>query len=151
MDRSVADELAIRNLVARYCHAIADRDDKAWAECWSADAEWSVLGQVSSGREAILARYLSLVGGGLRFVEQVATDGVIEVEGDAARGRWRIAETIFPKQGPALVNRGSYDDAYRRDRDGVWRFARREFKAYYFGAPDLSAEPRPSSGWLNAR
>ena len=150
MDRSVADELAIRNLVARYCHAIADRDDKAWAECWSAESEWSVLGQVSSGREAILARYQSLVGG-LRFVEQVATDGVIEVEGDAARGRWRISETIFPKQGPAMVNRGSYADSYRRDRDGVWRFARREFKANYFGAPELSAEPRPSSGWLTSR
>ena len=146
MDRSVADELAIRNLVARYCHAIADRDDKAWAECWSSDAEWNVLGQVSNGREAILARYLALIGG-LRFVEQVATDGVIEVEGDAAHGRWRIAETIFPGQGPAMVNRGSYADTYRRDRDGAWRFARREFKANYFGAPDLSAEARPPAGW----
>jgi len=147
MDRSVADELAIRNLVARYCHAIADRDDKAWADCWSADSEWNVLGQTARGREAILARYQSLVAG-CRFVEQVATDGVIELAGDRARGRWRIAETLFLKQAPAgMVNRGSYADEYRRDPDGAWRFARREFKANYFGAPDLSAAPRPSPGW----
>ena len=146
MDRSVADELAIRNLVARYCHAIADRDDKAWAECWCADGEWNVLGQVTRGREAILARYRSLIAG-CRFVEQVATDGVIELDGDTARGKWRIAETIFPKQGAAMVNRGSYSDRYRRDSDGVWRFAHRDFKANYFGAPDLSADARPSAGW----
>lgn len=146
MDRSVADELAIRNLVARYCHAIADRDDKAWAECWGTDSEWSVLGQTSRGRDAILGRYQSLIAG-CRFVEQVATDGVVTVEGDEARGRWRVAETIFPKQGPPMVNRGSYADSYRRDPDGVWRFARREFKANYFGAPDLGGEPRPSPGW----
>ena len=141
MDRSVADELAIRKLVARYCHAIADRDDKAWAECWCADGEWNVLGQSVRGREAILAHYQKLIAG-CRWVEQVATDAVVEVAGDTASGRWRIAETIFMKEGPAMVNRGSYADAYRRESDGVWRFARRDFKGNYFGAPDLSGKPR---------
>src|SRR5215813_3773602 len=102
MDRSVADELAIRNLVARYCHAIADRDDKAWAACRSAEGEWSVLGQTIQGRDAILAHYQKLIAG-CRFVEQVATDGAIELDGNTARGKWRIAETIFPKQGAAMV------------------------------------------------
>jgi uncharacterized protein (TIGR02246 family) len=141
MDRSVADELAIRNLVARYCHAIADRDDKAWAECWCADAEWNVLGQSVRGREAILAHYQKLISG-CRWVEQVATDAVIELDGDPARGKWRIAETIFPNEGAAMVNRGWYSDQYRRDPDGRWRFARREFRGNYFGAADLSGKPR---------
>jgi uncharacterized protein (TIGR02246 family) len=141
MDRSVADELAVRNLVARYCHAIADRDDKAWAECWCADGEWNVLGQSVRGREAILAHYQKLITG-CRWVEQVATDGVIELDGDTLRGSWRIAETIFLIEGASMINRGSYSDRYRRDSDGVWRFARRDFKGNYFGPPDLSGKPR---------
>ena len=146
MDRSVADELAIRNLVARYCHAIGERDDKAWAETWSAEGEWKVLGQSVRGREAILAHYRALVSG-MRWVEQIATDGVIEVEGDTARGKWQIAEKLFPKQGSPSQNVGRYADTYRRDPDGVWRFARREFKGVYFGPTDLSAEARPPAGW----
>ena len=146
MDRSVSDELAIRNLVARYCHAIAERDDKAWAETWAADGEWKVLGQSLRGREAILAHYRGLIAG-CRWVEQVASDGVIEVDGDTARGQWQIAETIFPKEGTPAINKGRYSDQYRRDPDGAWRFARREFKGRYFGATDLSAGPRPPAGW----
>ena len=141
MDRSVADELAIRNLVARYCHAIADRDDAAWADCWCADGEWNVLGQSVRGREAILAHYQKLIAG-CRWVEQTTTDAVIELDADGASGRWRIAETIFLTEGASMVNRGSYSDRYRRDSDGRWRFARRDFKGNYFGAPDLSAKPR---------
>ncbi|HTO70923.1 MAG TPA: nuclear transport factor 2 family protein [Myxococcota bacterium] len=146
MSRAVEDELAIRALVARYCHAIAERDDKAWAETWSADGDWRVLGQSVRGRDAILAHYQKLVAG-CRFVQQVATDGVIELEGDAARGKWQIAETILLVAGSAALNLGRYADRYERGADGVWRFARREFSGQYFGPPDLSAAPRPTPGW----
>jgi uncharacterized protein (TIGR02246 family) len=146
VESKLADELAIRALVARYCHAIAERDDKAWAESWCADAEWKVLGQSVRGRAEILAHYQRLVAG-CRFVQQVATDGVVEVEGDTARGKWQIAETILPKAGAAAINLGSYADRYQRDADGVWRFARREFRGHYLGPADLSAAPRPPAGW----
>ena len=49
------DERAIRNLVARYCHAIAERDDAAWVATWAEDGEWTLLGAAIRGREAILA------------------------------------------------------------------------------------------------
>ncbi|MFI5316367.1 MAG: SgcJ/EcaC family oxidoreductase, partial [Myxococcota bacterium] len=90
MNRSVevklADELAIRDLVARYCHAVAERDDSAWAAAWAVDGEWKVLGQSVQGRDAILAHYRALVSAA-RWVVQVATDGVIELAGDQATGR----------------------------------------------------------------
>ncbi len=146
MERSVEDELAIRNLVARYCHAIAERDDKAWADTWAEDGEWHVLGQEVRGREAVLAHYLKLVATA-KWVVQVATDGAIEVTGDSATGRWQIQETIQTQDGRAALNVGRYRDRYRRGADGVWRFARREFRTSYFGAPDLSAESRPPEGW----
>jgi len=150
MDRSVeakiADELAIRALVARYCHGIAERDDEAWAETWAVDGEWKVLGQDVRGRDAILALYQKLVAG-CRWVVQVATDGVIELAGDEATGRWQITETIQAKDGRAMINVGRYRDRYRRDADGSWRFARREFRFSYSGPPDYSAESVPPEGW----
>ena len=150
MDRSVeakiADELAIRELVARYCHGIAERDDKAWAETWAVDGEWKVLGQEVRGRDAILALYQKLVST-LRWVVQVASDGVIELAGDEATGRWQILETIQAKDGRALINVGRYRDRYRRDADGKWRFACREFRFSYSGPPDYSAESVPPEGW----
>jgi uncharacterized protein (TIGR02246 family) len=139
---SVADELAIHSLVARYCHAIAERDDDAWANTWATDAEWTVLGQTLNGRDAILAHYRSIVAG-FHWVVQVTTNGLIEVEGDEASGRWLVTETLQSNDGRPGLNVGRYRDRYRRDADGAWRFARREFQSSYFGAPDLTAAPRP--------
>ena len=142
--RALADELAIQALVARYCHAIADRDDETWAACWADDAEWRVLGKTVCGREAILAHYLGIVTG-LRLVVQVAASPLIELAGDEASGRWLMSETLQTTDGRAAVNLGRYLDRYRRERDGAWRFARREFQSRYLGPPDLSAAPRARS------
>lgn len=150
MDRSVearlVDELAIRGLVARYCHAIAERDDAAWAATWTEDGEWKVLGQEVRGRDAILAHYRALVSAA-RWVVQVATDGWLELAGDSASGQWQICETIQTLDGRAALNVGRYRDRYLRCADGAWRFARRELSTSYLGPPDLSAESRPPGGW----
>jgi ketosteroid isomerase-like protein len=148
VDRSghaaVVDELALRALVARYCHAIAQRDDDAWAATWAPDAEWQVLGKTLRGREAILAHYQALVRD-VRLVMQFADNGLIELEGDRARGRWLVTETIQWNDGRAGLNLGVYRDDYRQDPAAGWRFARREFLLRYFGPPDLSAVPAPRS------
>ncbi|HKC50584.1 MAG TPA: nuclear transport factor 2 family protein [Myxococcota bacterium] len=150
MDRSleakIADELAIRGLVARYCHAVAERDDAAWAATWADDGVWVVLGQEVRGRDAVLEHYRKLLSAA-RWVVQVATDGWIELGGDSASGRWQIRESIQTQDGRALLNLGQYRDRYVRGPGGVWRFARRELIGSYFGPPDLSAESRPPEGW----
>jgi ketosteroid isomerase-like protein len=154
MDRTtrvpVADELEIRNLVARYCHAVSEGDDAAWTATWSADAEWSVLGSTVRGRGEILAHYRRIVSG-VRWVIQLATNGVIEADGDAARGRWLVVETAQTRDGRPLLNLGQYLDRYRRDAEGAWRFARREFRNGYLGPPVLVAEPRALGGGPEAR
>lgn len=139
---TAADELAIQALVARYCHAIAERDDEAWTSTWAADAEWTVLGQTLRGRDAILAHYRGIVAG-FRWVVQVTTNGLIEIDGNEASGRWLVTETLQTNEGRPALNVGRYRDRYRRDADGAWRFAQREFQSSYLGAPDLSATPRP--------
>jgi carotenoid cleavage dioxygenase len=53
----------------------------------------------------------------VRSVVQPSHDGIVEIEGDTARGA-----------------------------DGRWRFARRAFSPIYLGPPDLSAAPLGGGG-----
>jgi uncharacterized protein (TIGR02246 family) len=140
-DSQREDERLIRHLVARYCHAIYLRDDDAWANTWAEDGEWLVLGATLRGREAILAHYRKLVAG-VRWVAQYSHDGIVEVEGDTARGEWLILELLQWANGTGGTNIGRYRDTYARGRDGAWRFARRDLHATYLGPPDLAGAPR---------
>ena len=135
------DDRAIRNLVASYCHAIAEKDDKAWADTWAEEAEWVLLGQTVRGREAIFAHYKRLVSG-VRWVVQQATDGIIELQGDRARGRWQVLEFLQGASGAGGQNIARYRDAYVRCSDGRWRFGRRELFVTFFGPADLNDPKR---------
>jgi len=129
---------AIRDLVATYCHAIAERDDRAWADTWAEDGEWTVLGKTVRGRGAIFEHYKKLISG-VRWVVQQATDGIVEIEGDAARGRWQIVEFLQAGDGAGGQNIARYRDDYVRCADGRWRFQRRALTATYFGPAHLDA------------
>ena len=135
------DDRAIRDLVSSYCHAIAERDDAAWASTWAEDGEWVVLGATVRGRDAILAHYQKLVSG-VRWVIQHANNGIVEVDGNSGRGRWQIVEYLQLESGAGGVNIARYRDDYARGPDGRWRFARRELFATHVGAADLSARKR---------
>jgi uncharacterized protein (TIGR02246 family) len=132
------DDGAIRDLVATYCHAIAERDDAAWAATWAEDAEWVVLGSTVRGRDAILAHYRKLISS-VRWVMQFAHNGLIEIEGDTARGRWLIVEYMQGASGAGGQNAARYRDDYVRGADGRWRFARRDLHVTYVGRADLSS------------
>ena len=140
VQREREDERSIHRLVARYCHAVAEGDVDAWAATWVEDGEWVVLGRSLRGRAAIVEHYRKLVGP-VRWVVQVAQNGLVDVRGDAAEGRWLILEWLQWERGGGGQNVGQYRDRYRRGEDGEWRFARRELAGLYFGPPDLSADP----------
>jgi uncharacterized protein (TIGR02246 family) len=135
-------DLEIRALVARYCHAIAHRDDDAWADTFAKDGEWVVLGRTARGRDEALALYRKLVAG-FPWIVQVATNGIVEVHGDTATGRWIITEYLQRQDGVPGVNVGVYRDSYRRCEDGRWRFARRVFTPTYLGPADLTGKTLP--------
>jgi ketosteroid isomerase-like protein len=140
-DAAVADELAIRNLVARYADAVTRRDEAAWTATWAKDGEWWMMGSPTRGREDVVALWRTLTGP-LAFVIQIPTTGLIELRGDCAVGRWYITEHIRGGDGSAMLILGVYHDRYRRE-DGEWVFETRRFDPLYMGPPDLSAEARP--------
>ena len=100
-----------------------------------------MLGSSVRGRDAILAHFRKLVSG-VRWVIQHANNGIVEIDGDAARGRWQIVEYIQFENGAGGTNIARYRDDYTRGADGRWRFARRELFTTHVGAPDLAARKR---------
>jgi ketosteroid isomerase-like protein len=139
--RRVADELAIRDLVARYSDAVIRADSEAWAATWAEGASWRVGPSESHGREAIVETWTRLMGIFDR-VRQITEQGTVEIEGDRARGRWYVTEYGWPRQGAPNLLFGVYHDAYARI-DGAWRFTRRRFDLLYTGPPDLTGRNHP--------
>ena len=113
--RRVADELAIRDLVARYADAVAQRDAQSWSDTWT--------------------RLMD----SFEFVVQIPEYGSVEVQGEHATGRWTIRELGWPRQGGPTATLGLYRDAYRC-KQGEWRFCERRFQLLYMGPPDLSGK-----------
>ena len=144
MSDTTADELAIRTLVARYCDAVARKDAADWGDTWADDGAWQLMGQTSSGREAVVERWNQLMAG-FSFVLQTPNFGVIELSGDSATGRWYVTEQLRGKDDSVLLTMGVYHDEYTRTQQG-WRFQQRRFDALYMGTPDGKGQliPFPS-------
>ena len=140
-DAQIGDELAIRDLVARYADAVARRDAEAWAATWAEDGEWHIFGQPTRGRDAVVALWKTLMGT-LSFVLQVPSSGVIRIDGARGTGRWHVTEYGKGNDGTATLTLGTYQDEYCRNGGG-WRFRIRRFDALYLGPPDLSAQALP--------
>ncbi len=120
-----ATQLAIADLVARYCDAVAQADEPAFASCWAPDARWTGPGLDRSGAESIVATWAKIR---RRFAValQGIQSGAVRVDGERATGSWWIREHLVPIDGPARETVGRYDDTYVLGSDG-WRFASRTF------------------------
>ena len=140
-DKHVADELEIRNLVASYADAVLRLHTGDWLKTWASEGEWSLLGGTSRGPEALAGRLEELTSG-LEYVMQTMGGGIIRLGEGGAHGRWTINEYARTKDGTSLFTMGAYRDDYCQE-DGVWRFARRRFQAFYMGPPDMSGPMMP--------
>lgn len=126
----VADELAIRNLIARLAHLADDGELEYYIECFAEDIEWGGGGQpLRQGRTAVLegarqrrADGITGPGSGSRHV---VTTSWVTVHGETAS-----AASIFhfymhtDTQSPALVSLGVYRDEFCR-RSAEWKLVKR--------------------------
>ena len=140
---SAADELAINQLVARYCDAVARRDSVACGATFASDAEWDLLGMHAKGRDAIVELWSGLVGS-INWVVQVPAFGLVDVTGDVGRGRWYVTEYSHADDGTVGMLIGVYEDDYCKEQ-GTWAFAHRQFHMMYMGSPDMSGTFQPFS------
>ena len=133
------DKQAIADLVHRYADAVCRRDEDQWVACWSEDAVWSLGGgREAEGRDNILELWRTLMSG-FSHALQIVHSGAVDVDGDAAAGRWYIQESLRAVDGSTFLSVAWYDDGYVRT-DGTWQFSRRALQGLYRGPADLSGE-----------
>lgn len=128
-----ATQLAIRQLVDRYCDAVLRRDAAAWAATWTDDATWDLGGGSLEGQAAIVAAWEHAMGG-FDWVVQFAPTLVLDVDEAAGTGTGRVTvqeryQRTDGKRGTLL---GVYHDRYRRTAEG-WRFAGRRLEVVDHG------------------
>ena len=125
----VGDELALRNLVARYADAVTRMDAAALRDLFAPDGEWIVTGHGEPrGHDEIVAFLAGLLANWNGIVHALLSGTITFDTTDPFRatGRWYISEFGQTKGGDEVFFAGVYHDEYTRD-GGVWRFARRRY------------------------
>jgi ketosteroid isomerase-like protein len=137
----IEDELALRNLMARYCDAVNRVDADAWIATWAEDGIWNLLGNPVSGRDNILALWKQMMGS-FEFALMLPSSCLFEVSGDSAGGHWYLHEYTRDPEGNASTVLSRYKDTYVKV-GGEWLFKTRDYGFIYNGPSDLSGDYTP--------
>ena len=141
MMNSLEDELALRNLMARYSDAVNRVDADAWIATWAQDAVWNLLGNPVSGKDNILALWKQMMSS-FEFALMLPSTCLFEVDGDTASGHWYLTEYTRDPEGAASTVLSRYTDTYTR-KEGQWLFQSRDYSFIYNGPADLSGTYTP--------
>ena len=118
----------IRELTARYCHAVVDGNAEAIVALFCEDGAFRAHTFSASGRSALMEFYAA--GVGKRTHKPFVQNHVIELVDDRhANGRCSVEIRVL-QNGEAFTQAGHYLDRYRKD-DGRWRFAERHYIRYH--------------------
>jgi hypothetical protein len=148
--QSIADELAIRELVARFANACSPPDLAAFEKLWTADAEIEPVWSLSHPFEMSEAGIPAIIGMMDRllkdwdFFVQLVHSGVVEVDDghDKATGRWILREVAKGPNETYYNNFAIYEDQYRKVR-GKWFFLRRDYRYMFLDSGAFQGEICP--------
>ena len=132
---STADEKdAIRELMARYCHALDACKFSEVASLFAEDGEWTTTYGSASGRaqiETLLASVVPKPGEGPQRKHYI-TNIIIKVEGDRASAVSDYLVVRESENGLLPVMGGTYRDKFVKTPAG-WRFSRKELDHHIWG------------------
>lgn len=118
----------IRELTARYCHAVVDGDADAIVELFCEDGVFRSHTLAPEGPTALHEFYAGGVGG--KTHKPFVQNHVIEFEDENhAKGRCSVEIRVLT-DGEAYTQAGHYFDKYRKI-DDRWRFAERHYIRYH--------------------
>jgi ketosteroid isomerase-like protein len=123
------DELALRNLMARYVDAANRYDADDWIATWAEDAQWHLLEKPARGRSEILALWREMMAS-FEFALMLPGSCLFHVEGDSAHGHWYLHEYVRDRQGTGSTIVSRYDDQYVK-QNNQWLFKSRHYKFLY--------------------
>lgn len=122
----VADERAIADLMYRYIEACDHvRDASLIGSAFADDATWEGANRyacwgTTTGRDAIVAMF-EATPDVLPFTVHWLANPRIDVDGDAATGRWEVVQAAtFGRTGTPVWVGARYDNRFRRTDEG-WR------------------------------
>lgn len=125
MSEALLDQLALRDLVMRYCRGIDRRDFAAVRACYHDDAIDEHGAMFTGGPDAFVA-WLADAMAPWECTIHGLTNSLFAVDGDRAEGEHYV--TAFHRTRPpgrrTYTVHGRYLDRYER-RGGVWRIAHR--------------------------
>jgi ketosteroid isomerase-like protein len=150
MNAHADDLLAITDLVARFDDAVNRRDATAFAALWADDAVWEIgepMPMRVEGARHIVDTWTRMIGG-TRWLFRGSFAGVVNVDGDVARGRWPCIETGTFADGKGYDNRALYEDRYIK-RGGGWRFQHRRYLYLWLSNEPLPGAPVPLGAALD--
>jgi hypothetical protein len=149
--RAIEDELAIRNLAARFTDCANERDFDGFADLWSAHGVWEIgppLASRAEGVDAIVAMLKRLLAPQTGFM-QMTHSGVIQIDGDRATARFVQREHAYGKGTGAngadrfYENLAVYNDTLAREVDGKWRFTCRRYVYRYLSLDAFGGQTFP--------
>jgi uncharacterized protein (TIGR02246 family) len=118
----------IRELTAKYCHAVVDGDADRIVALFCSDGRFRTHTVAPTGHDELLDFYTAGVGG--RTHKPFVQNHVIEFEDDKhANGRCSVEIRVW-QDGKAYTQAGHYHDQYRKE-DGRWCFAERHYVRYH--------------------
>ncbi len=118
----------IRELTARYCHAVVDGDAETIVSLFAADGSFRTHTFAPQGHAELLEFYGNGVGG--KTHKPFVQNHVIEFEDeDHASGRCSV-EIRLLQDGRPFTQAGHYHDRYVHT-DGRWKFAERNYMRYH--------------------
>jgi ketosteroid isomerase-like protein len=140
-NNGLEDEIALRNLMAKYTDAVNRYDADSWISCWAKEAVWNLMGTPVEGQQAILGLWQQMMSG-FEFALMLPNSCHFEVSGDTAIGRWYLHEYTRDKEGNTSTMLSTYLDEYVRTT-GKWLYQKREYSFIYNGPADLSGNYTP--------
>ena len=117
MPTTIEDRDEILQLLDRYNHAVDRGDAEGWADTFAEGGVFDAMGQVLTGRDALVGFASSVKG-----VRHVVVNPLVDVHGDGAH----VRAYLMLYAGGAIAMMGVYEDDLVRTPDG-WRFAKRVF------------------------
>lgn len=130
-------EFEIRQLHARYAHAIFRADAEAVAALFAEDGEWRVGGQIMRGRQEIVA-FLSGVFPQFRRLLMLFYTPLVSVTQEEISARTFVVERSQFADGTPFAPFGIYFDRFV-EADGQLLFSWRLFQTHYAGPPDMAS------------
>lgn len=124
MPLAVEDDLAIRNLIARYNHAIDFGTPEEYAECFTPDGEFDARPVIHCHNRDDLADFARRVQVGDRLGRHWTSNVFVDGAGDEAVSRVYLLNLTAGKQA-VIGPTGCYHDKLVK-RDGQWYFSYRK-------------------------